>query len=126
MTVRIEIREAERLRVVVVEGALGDADVYETFSTLWLTPEYDPALDELVDLRGLSGVGVTSTGIRRLAETSVQVHRGSPAVRVAIVAPDNLVYGLSRMYGAFAEESGSEHRVFRSVEEAMDWLKRGG
>jgi hypothetical protein len=124
MPIRIEIREAERLRVVVVEGALGDVDVYETFSTLWLAPDYDPTLDELVDLSGLSGLGVTTSGIRRLGETSVQVHRGSPAVRVAIVAPDNLVYGLSRMYGAFAEESGSEHRVFRSLEEAMAWLKQ--
>src|SRR4030095_14566446 len=121
MSVRIEIREAERLRVVVVDGAIGDDDVYETFSTLWLAPDYDRTLDELVDLRGLSGAGVTSSAVRRLGETSVQVHRGAPAVRVAIVAPDNLAYGLSRMYGAFAEESGSEHRVFRSVEEAMAW-----
>jgi hypothetical protein len=125
MPVRIEFREAERLRVVLIEGAIGDADLYEAFSALWLSPDYDPGLDELIDLRGVTGLGVTSSGIRRLGETSLELHRGTPAVRVAIVAPDNLTFGLSRMYEAFVEESNSEYNVFRSLEEALSWLKRG-
>jgi len=126
MPVRIELREAERLRVIVVEGAIGDADLYEAFSALWLAPDYDSALDELVDLRGVTGVGVTAAGLRRLAETSIELHRGTPAVRVALVAPDNLVYGLSRMYEGFASASQSEHRVVRTIDEAFAWLKRCG
>jgi hypothetical protein len=125
MTIRVELLEAERLRVVSLEGSLSDPDLYEAFSALWLAPDYDPGLDELVDLTGVTGVGVTAAGLRRLADTSEALHRGTPAVRVAIVAPDNLLYGLSRMYEGFASASPSEHRVFRSFGDARAWLKEG-
>jgi hypothetical protein len=71
----------------------------------------------------VTGIGVTSAGLRRLAQTSIELHRGTPAVRVAIVASDGLVYGLSRLYEGFASASQSEHRVFRSFLDARAWLK---
>ena len=42
----------------------------------------------------------------------------------AIVAPENLEYGLSRMFKMMAEivEVPFEVRVFRSLDEAMQWL----
>lgn len=42
--------------------------------------------------------------------------------RVAIVASDDLVYGLSRIYEIYREEGLVRHRVFRSEEEARTWL----
>ena len=44
--------------------------------------------------------------------------------KTAIVAPDDVTFGLSRMYGILTEGQGPpfETRSFRSVEEAYQWL----
>jgi|GEM_PF-6496605 len=42
--------------------------------------------------------------------------------RCAIVAPIDLYYGLMRMASVFGEGFGVETEVFRTEEEALDWL----
>ena len=42
--------------------------------------------------------------------------------RCAIVAPIDLYYGLMRMASVFGEEFGVETVVFRTEEEALEWL----
>ena len=42
--------------------------------------------------------------------------------KIALVAPDDLMYGLMRMSSAGAEERGIRSEVFRRYEEARKWL----
>ena len=44
--------------------------------------------------------------------------------RVAVLATDDLGYGLMRMASTFSEHQGLETAVFRTFEEARDWLRR--
>jgi hypothetical protein len=59
--------------------------------------------------------------IRRIAQTARELPKPE-SLRVAIVASDDLVYGLSRMYEAFREDPHTELRVFRSKADAAVWL----
>jgi hypothetical protein len=43
-------------------------------------------------------------------------------VKRAIVAPDNLPFGIARMFATFAEGHGQTMHVFRSRAEAIAWL----
>ena len=43
--------------------------------------------------------------------------------RCAIVAPIDLYYGLMRMASVFGERFGVETEVFRTEEEALEWLR---
>lgn len=45
-----------------------------------------------------------------------------PPSKVAIVAPEDLAFGLSRVFEVYREDDVSEHMVFRSEEEARIWL----
>lgn len=42
--------------------------------------------------------------------------------KVAVVTNNDLLYGLSRMFSGFREEPGTEISVFRTTDEALDWL----
>lgn len=46
-----------------------------------------------------------------------------PAGRVAIVTPDDLTFGIFRVYAAHREETRVKLNVFRSEPEAQEWLK---
>lgn len=50
------------------------------------------------------------------------------AGKTAIVAPEDLIYGLSRMFEVYAEEHASGARswkTFRDIEDATAWLGFG-
>lgn len=63
---------------------------------------------------------LTGEELRRVAEHGRSVLK-EPA-RVALVAPSDLAFGLSRMYQAYREDARREHRVFRSVDKARAWI----
>lgn len=72
------------------------------------------------DLKLLSNEDVI--GIAKLSATKSHVRRGG---KTAIIAPKDLVFGISRMYEILAE--ANDHaviiRTFRSREEALNWLQ---
>lgn len=63
---------------------------------------------------------LTATDLRMLAQYG-QTRFLLPST-VAIVAPKALEFGLSRIYEAYREEGLVKHRVFRTEQDARDWL----
>ena len=45
--------------------------------------------------------------------------------RMALLARSELLYGLSRMFSAFAEQAGFDVEVFKRRDEALSWLHGG-
>lgn len=66
----------------------------------------------------------TATDLRSLAEYG-QSRFLLPST-VAIVAPKDLEFGLSRIYEVYREEGLVKHRVFRTEQDARDWLSSEG
>ena len=42
--------------------------------------------------------------------------------KVALLAPEDIAFGLSRVFEVYREDDVSEHMVFRTEEEARAWL----
>jgi hypothetical protein len=42
--------------------------------------------------------------------------------RIAMVAPGNITYGISRIFKVFRESEDTAFAVFRDIDEARDWL----
>ena len=43
--------------------------------------------------------------------------------KIAFVGPEDLSYGLSRVYEAFRAQEGLQIEIFRTEEKALNWLK---
>jgi hypothetical protein len=67
--------------------------------------------------------GGTSDDIQALAAAIGKRLNHDDHHKVAIAAPQDLAYGLARMYEAYTGELPTELKVFRSKDEALDWLK---
>lgn len=80
-----------------------------------------PGLARLWDFRSVR-VDLAPGEIQQLANFAKS--QATLPSRVAIVVPDDASFGLSRMYEVYREDDVSEHMVFRSEEEARDWLRR--
>jgi hypothetical protein len=127
MPIRIRVDPAARVRHSVLEGTVGDDELVDAYAAVLGDPDFDPTLNDLVDARTVRRVDVTPVGVRRLADLVQQIDRLALPTKVALVAGDDAAYDTARMYEAVraSQRAPSEHRVFRDMTEARQWLGLG-
>jgi hypothetical protein len=123
MPVNTEFRFDANLIIHRISGEFGVQEFRTTTSEELGHPEFRPGMDALWDFTQADISKVTSDDVRTMVQRMQQVsrQRGS-GYRIAIVAPDDLTFGLSRMYEAQSAGLDREIRVFRDEKEALAWL----
>ena len=110
-------------------GILTDEDIFGYQREVWSRPDVS-GYDELVDLSEVEEIALPSAGrVRELARLSASMDPRSPSSKLAIVAPDDLAFGLGRVYEAYREgndQSTKRVGLFRSLADALTFLGLGG
>lgn len=115
--------DAERgARIATFYGMVDGDDLLRAYQGQLADPGYDATLDDLVDLRAVDGLDVSAAALRELMAMFSRVDEMGYATRLAIVAHDDLGYGLGRMYEMMRTGAPEEVCVFRDLDEALDWL----
>ena len=125
MPLNYRIDADRRLVVARGSGILKDAEVFGYQREVWSRPDV-AGFDELIDMSAVTTVLLPSLErVRDLAELSAEMGRTAPKSRMAIVAPDDLSFGLGRMFDAYREGAAPGLKpvgVFRTLPEALAWL----
>ena len=125
----LDYRIDHKLRLVRVTGTgvITPDVLFEYQMAVW----GDPAIadyDELVDMSAVEYVEASSpSNVSALAGFSAKMDGSPKPTKLAIVAADDLLFGLGRMYQSYREmkpESKKEVAVFRSMPDAIAWLGR--
>lgn len=106
-------------------GQVDEAELLEVAAKVAAEASIPPGRSEFVDLSGLEHTNVSAGTLRRVAQVFADNDRHPQESRVAIVAPRDLFFGLSRMYEAYREGSAVRIRIFRTLEEARAWMESG-
>lgn len=104
------------LILIVLHGDITDADLYEAQRRLFADPAFRGRLPRLVDGTHIGQMRTSSEGVRRVARAAVE--RGMR--KIALVASQDVVYGLMRLYEGYACEA--DCYVSRDVLDAIQWL----
>ncbi|HWC19828.1 MAG TPA: hypothetical protein VG498_22635 [Terriglobales bacterium] len=99
-------------------GAITFEEVVAHAVALRGDPIFHPAFTELLDLREVTYTNLTFQELERLSHT---IDPFSRTAQRAIVASSDLMYETSRMYQK-ARDAGENVRVFRTIDEAREWL----
>ena len=127
MPISYRIVPSERLVSTKAEGTLTDADIFDHKRRLAADSEFVPGMLELSDVRAVSELEVTPEGIRRFAAFDKSRSDSNDAHRLAIVASEDFIFGMARMYQIQAPGDEDEAvGVFRTIEEARRWLGLDG
>jgi len=112
----------------ICRGVLSGRELVEaTQGLLDSAPHRAPFRYGIVDGTNISRVAELSTAdLRTLAEMHKRLADAHPKSGevVAVVAPLDVFYGLSRMWSVFAEGTGWEIASFRSRAEADAWIRQ--
>jgi hypothetical protein len=103
-------------------GEVTLTEVLGHFAELARDPHRPDRLDVLLDLSELSSL--PEPGQLRLVAHEIGTIEGEVRFRAcAIVATQDVVFGLARMFEAFASTRFETTRVCRTLEEAEGWLR---
>jgi len=112
----------DKERKLVITTAWGDCnaeDVLEFRKQVLRDSDFDPSFSQLADFTGVTKVDVSPDEVRMLATKSPF----STQSRRALVADNQVIFGLSKMFGILRNLRGEKLiRVFRTRSEALDWL----
>jgi hypothetical protein len=103
-------------------GVLADEHVLAHKKALNADPDYDASMKELSDLRAVTDLSVTTQGVSAMAGYDRDNPDTEGRHRLALVASEDVVFGMARMYQMTTVESDSRVGVFRTIEEARAWL----
>ncbi len=104
-------------------GAITDRELIDAYERLLHDPAYDSTLDDLIDLRDVKHMGVSSAGLHRLIALYDERGPAQQHTRNAIIAPTDVLYGVSRMFQTLrGDGEPAELEVFRTCDEAERWI----
>jgi hypothetical protein len=110
-----------RARALVITrgwGILTDRDALAHARALVADPYFAPSFRQLADLRDVVRMDMTTPGIRQL----VHANPFGAGARRAVVAHDDVVYGMARMYQQVRGETPDAVELFRELDQAIQWL----
>ena len=122
MPFSIEIDAVKRRILTCCTGHITGDDLFEYYEKLRKTPGFSPRMDELFDLSDVGSIDLTSADIVSFSRHTQPSTRQGETVRVAVVAPTDLAFGLSRMYELLQSDSVNDLQVFRDQALAVAWL----
>lgn len=130
MPIKYRIDHEHRLVHAVITGTLTRDDTFDYQREVWSRPDVR-GYHQLVDATGIEHIDVpfpSAEAMRELAALAASMDDPGVKSRFAIVATSAFAYGLARMYATYRAldlRSTKEVAVFRTVEEATEWLGVG-
>jgi len=99
-------------------GVLTDRELLAHVRALTADPRFARDFRQLADLRDVTDVQITASTIREM----VGLNPFGAGARRAVVVTNDVVFGMARMYQILSDESLDELRIFRKMDDALQWL----
>jgi hypothetical protein len=125
MPIEYLIDHDRKLVLAKARGTVTDQDVFGYQREVWSRDDV-AGYDELVDMSEVEHIALPSVDrVRELASLSVHMDAPSLSSKLAIIAPQDVAFGLGRMFATYREmgaQSTKQVEVFRSLGEALAFL----
>jgi hypothetical protein len=108
---------------VTMSGLLADDETYDWFRGFIESLEGHRGVSGLIDTRTIERFDLSAPTVQRMSELAKAAVPQFMGSRWAVIAPEDVVYGMSRMFEIRTAESPWQFRVFRTEQEARDWLE---
>lgn len=123
MPIRSYARPEYNLRIVVQTGQTTDSEFIAFYESLYANGQSEPPMNLLVDLRQADSTSRSSDALFQVAEfIQDKIPSSSTRQKVAVVAPNDVSFGLARMCESFADPVPWDFVVYRDMKEALAWL----
>ena len=116
--------QGQNLTKHVVKGPVSEEEMYSALEDFYGN---EPTLYLLWDMSQADLEHVTPDILKKFIKRAVELGKSRQKARTAVIAPNDLQYGLGRMSEAFflLESAPFNFKAFRSRQDALTWLMEG-
>ena len=126
MPIKFYVDQAKDLSTFVVNGPMRPEEVYEAIKRFYRNTYPPPTKNILCDFRNASVEKIKSDEAEDLAFFATNIDNRKKIGRTAIVATDDLVFLVSKVFGALINNNIVELEIFSDFEEAYKWATENG
>lgn len=119
MPITYEVDETRSLTVTTLVGEVSRDEIIAYYEQFMADPRSRSCTKSLIDLTASIPVDGSPDWMQSITARSDST---TNVTRMAVVAPDDLRYGLSRAYEAYVGDKTFATSVFRTRSEAEEWL----
>ena len=108
--------------VLSLSGVITSKEILDAGNDLRNHHDFELRKYALWIFQSVEDIKISTVDIRRIAEQDIEASKVNPGIKVGVVSDTAHVFGLGRMYEAFAAESQWETMVFYSLKDAQEWI----
>ena len=125
MPVSYEILEHADVTIVSYSGTVTYDCIRQSFDSYINDPRYEPGRRELADMSGVTGVDMEFEHVNGLLARVTKFYSQQPRITlISIFAPDDLAFGMSRMFQTLSDnDRGIRVSVESEEAAALAWLE---
>ncbi len=128
MPISFKVNARSGYFVTTYRGHISDEDHILAFKRFFTGGEWIPDMNELAIASEANSSSISLESLRGLITFKNRHYEEHNVkhVKIAIYAPGDLAFGISRMYDVITEteQSPEEVMAFRNIREAIRWLKK--
>jgi hypothetical protein len=124
MPVRIEFTKDGMGVVLYHEDVVTGDELFNTISSVYNDDKYLTLKYWIGDRTGCTEFLPDANYFKKIAELNKKESLRNPEMLLALIAPTDLQFGMSRMFEVFADESLFRTKVFRDRNTAEKWIRQ--
>ena len=128
MPISFKVKARSGYFVTTYRGHISAEDHILAFKRFFTGGEWIPDINELAIASEVKATSISLESLRDLImfKNRHYEEHNVKHVKIAIYAPGDMAFGISRMYDAVTEAEASPEEVmaFRNIREAIRWLKK--
>lgn len=122
MTITINYRDLGKGIEIVASGTVTGSEIIAEHEEIYNTVNLLRQRYQIIDRTNCTEYIVSDAEVKKIAEIDNKASKTNPNIVIAIVAPTDLQFGISRAWQAYVEESGFLTKIFRDRESAEKWV----
>ncbi len=123
MPINFRFLNKHQLLIAQHVGTTGDREFVNSYNEAFLDPRYSTRSKTLVDLRNAKSGNRSIDGLKQISELIASFRKNrTTSTKIAIIAPSDLAFGLSRIFEAISSDHPTEVMVGRRADEILDFL----
>lgn len=122
MPVSHRILPDRNLTIIEAHGEVQVREILADGARMIASPDWRAGMNILCDYRLIEDLDMDTDAIHRIVAEDERNAGALDGCRCAVVAEQDLVFGLARMWEMLSEGSNFERAVFRDIASAMGWL----
>ena len=109
---------------VSLEGEVTLNDFISAASDAYSEEHIQDQKYQIIDFTNCSSFNLSTNDMLEIAKIDKKASIKNPSIRIAIIAPNDLTFGMSRVYEAYADDTGFDIKVFRNSNDAKLWIEK--